>query len=159
MSNTVKVKRDLVGMRFGRLEVIGLSDKRGQRGERTVPLWECRCDCGQLTYKATDTLNNSSVSMCAQCSKEYAARRMRDKAGFVDGTQVSRLKRGKLSSANSSGARGVYYDRNSGKWRARLRFKGQLMSFGTYDSFDDAVAARNDAEEQYYKSFLESSED
>ena len=155
MARALPTKGDLIGPRFGRLEVIGRSDKRGSRGARTVPLWECRCDCGAITYKATDTLTNPDLSMGNECAGKYAAAKMRENAGFVDGTQISRIKTDRLISSNTSGVRGVYFDKRSGKWRARLKFKGKLMNFGTYSNFDDAVKARKQAEQEIYGEFLE----
>lgn len=155
MSRALPTKESLVGRRFGKLVVICRSEKRGSRGARTVPLWECRCDCGNLTYKATDTLTNSEMSMCNECAEKYAAAKMREKAGFVEGTQLSRIKSDKPIATNSSGARGVYLDRRSGKWRARLKFKGKLMNFGSYTNFDDAVKARKEAENLIYGEFLD----
>lgn len=147
---------DLAGKRFGKLVVLGRSNKRGNRGARTVPLWECQCDCGNIVYKATDTLTNSDVSMCNECAKKYASQKMRENAGFVDGTQLSKLQIKSDFSTNSSGIRGVYFDRRSGKWRARLRFKGKLMNFGSYTSLNDAIEARKKAEESVFAEFLES---
>ena len=155
MSRATPTKENLVGRRFGKLEVIGRSDRRGSRGARTVPLWECRCECGNITYKATDRLTNPELSMCNECVGKYAGEKMREKAGYVDGTQISRIKSDKPIATNTSGARGVYWDRNSGKWRARLRFKGKTYNFGSYANFDDAVKARKKAEEQIYGEFLE----
>ena len=155
MSRALPTKENLIGRRFGKLEVIGRSDKRGSRGERTVPLWECRCECGNITYKATDTLTNPELSMCNECVGKYARSKQREKAGYVDGTQLSRIKSDKLISSNTSGCRGVYYDKRSGMWRARLKFKGKLMNFGSYKNFDDAVKARKDAEQQIYGEYLE----
>ena len=151
-------KGDLTGQRFGKLVIVGRSDKRGSRGARTVPLWECRCDCGNITYKATDTLTNSDVSMCADCAVKYAASKMRSGAGYIDGTQISRIKINKPTSTNSGGVRGVNFNKDTGKWRARLKFKGKLMNFGSYDSFEDAVAARKQAEVKYFGEFLEQME-
>ena len=157
MGKSLLAKDFLVGRRFGKLEVIGLSEKRGPRGARTVPLWECRCECGNITYKATDTLANSEVSMCNDCAGLYAAEKMREKAGYVDGTQISRLTSTKLSAANTSGCRGVYFDKKTGMWRARLKFKGKLMNFGSYKDFDDAVKARKAAEDEYFGEYLKES--
>ena len=92
--------------------------------------------------------------MCGRCAEKYASDKMRDAAGYVDGTQISRIKSEKLSVSNTSGARCVYYDKRTGKWRARLKFKGKLMNFGSYYSFDEAVKARARAEEEYYGEFL-----
>ena len=155
MARALPTKENLIGRRFGKLEVIGRSDKRGSRGERTVPLWECRCDCGNITYKATDTLTNPDLSMCNECAGKYATEKARAKAGFVDGTQISRITSDKIIATNTSGARGVYLERKTGKWRARLRFKGKTYNFGTYANFDDAVKARKEAEQLIYGEFLE----
>lgn len=145
---------DLTGKRLGMLTVLGRSEQCAPRGERTVPLWKCLCDCGEITYKATDTLTNPDVSMCASCAEKFAAARMRENAGYVDGTQISRIKSDKKSANNTSGVRGVCYDRHSGKWRARLKFKGKLMNFGYYARFEDAVKERKQAEAEYFGEFL-----
>ncbi len=155
MSRALPTKENLIGRRFGKLEVIGRSDKRGSRGARTVPLWECRCECGAICYKATDTLTNPEISMCNDCVGKYATKKARAKAGFVDGTQISRITSTKLISTNTSGCRGVYFDKNTGKYRARLKFKGKLMNFGSYINFEDAVKARKEAEQLIYGEFLE----
>lgn len=155
MGRALPTKGNLVGRRFGKLEVIGRSDKSGSRGARTVPLWECRCECGAICYKATDTLTNPEMSMYNECVSKYATAKMREKAGFVDGTQISRITSDKLIATNTSGARGVYLECKTGKWRTRLRFKGKTYNFGTYANFDDAVKARKEAEQLIYGEFLD----
>lgn len=154
MKRASPTKCDLVGRRFGKLEVVGRSDKRAPRGARTVPLWECRCECGKITYKATDTLTNPDLSMCSECAGKYARAKQREKAGFVDGTQISRITSDKLIATNTSGARGVYIERKTGKWRARLSFKGKVYNFGSYPNFEDAVKARKEGERLIYGEFL-----
>ena len=146
---------DLTGQVFGKLTVIGRSDKRNSRGARTTPMWECRCECGAITYKATDTLTNPEESMCQACQGIYAAETARKSAGFVGGTQITKLRNMEPTAANTSGCRGVYLEKKTGKWRARLKFKGKIMNFGSYTNFEDAVAARKAAEEEYFGAFLE----
>ena len=155
MSRALPTKENLIGRRFGKLEVIGRSDKRGSRGARTVPLWECRCECGAICYKATDTLTNPEISMCNDCVGKYATEKARAKAGFVDSTQISKITSTKLISTNTSGCRGVYFDKNTGKWRARLKFKGKIMNFGSYKNFEDAVKARKEAEQKYWGKYID----
>lgn len=151
----IRFKEDLTGKKFGRLTVLESSEKRGSRGKRTVPLWRCICDCGETVYKATDTLKGRECSMCAKCAAQNATSKMRQAAGFVNGTQISRIKSSRLSVSNTSGVKGVYYDKRSGKWRARLKFKGKLMNFGSFDNFEDAVKARKNAELEYFGEFLD----
>ena len=150
-----KKSPDLTGKVFGKLTVLGRSDKRNPRGKRTTPMWECRCECGAITYKATDTLTNPDMSMCNECAGKYAADIARQSAGFVGGTQITKIADMKPTAANTSGARGVYFEKRSNKWRARLTFKGKIMSFGSFARFEDAVFARKEAEKIYFGEFLE----
>ena len=145
---------NIIGKRYGKVVVLDRSDKRASRGKRTIPLWECLCDCGNITYKATDSLTNASISMCRECAQSYSAEKMRENVGLIGGTQISRIKSDKPIATNTSGVRGVYYDRKTGKWRARLKFKGKLMNFGTYARFEDAVKARKQAEAEYFGEYL-----
>ena len=153
-----KKSPDLTGKVFGRLTVLGRSAHRAPRGKRTVPLWECRCSCGAVTCKATDVLQNSDESMCAACAGRYGAEKARASAGFVGGTQVTKIREMTPTAANTSGVRGVSLNKRTGKWRARLKFKGKTMNFGSYHSFEDAVNARRKAEAEYYGEFLETAD-
>ena len=44
---------DLTGQKFGKLTVLGLSDRQNASGAR---LWKCRCACGNITYAASNKL-------------------------------------------------------------------------------------------------------
>ena len=147
-------EKDLTGQRIGRLTVIARSDKRSPRGKRTTPVWECRCDCGAICYKATDTLTNPETSMCARCAELNSVGKAIQAAGYVGGTQITKLRDMKPTAANTSGVRGVTWDPHANKWRARLKFKGKLLNFGSYDRFEDAVEARKKAEEEVFGAFL-----
>ena len=145
----------LAGQRFGRLTVVGRSHRRGQRGTRTVPLWECRCDCGEAVFMATDTLKNGDTHMCSDCAAHFSTAAARAAAGYENGTQTSRLRRMEPTAASTTGCRGVTYDPKTGKYRARLTYKGQTMHFGTFAKFSDAVQARKYAEIQYFGKYLQ----
>ena len=149
-----KHKNDLTGQRIGKLTVIERSNKYGFRGKRQTQLWKCQCDCGAITYKATDTLTNPDISMCQGCAAEYAITRARANLGFEGGTQITKIKNIQETSDNLSGVRGVYLDRKTGKFRATLRFKGELYNLGEYTQLEDAVKARRRGEEEIFNSFL-----
>ena len=140
------------------LTVIGRSEKYGPRGKRKTQLWECRCDCGAITYKATDTLTNPDISMCQDCAKKYAASRARAGAGYFKGTQISRITNFDPSSTNTTGVRGVYYDGKTDRYRARITFKGKQYSLGSFVSKEDAIKARQEGEKAFFAPFLESVE-
>ena len=146
--------RNLEGERVGRLTVLERSDRYGSRGKRKVQLWKCLCDCGAITYKATDTLTNHEQSMCSDCAQRYAAACAREGAGFVEGTQLSKIQNIPQASKGFTGVRGVYYETKTHKYRARLKFRGQMYNLGSYSTLEEAVEARRVAEEDIYGNFL-----
>lgn len=151
-------QNDLTGKHIGKLTVLGRSDKYASRGKRRVRLWECRCDCGNITYKATDTLTSSAENSCAECAQKRNADCARNNAGFVDGTQLCKIRDMKPTAANTSGCRGVTYDRKTGLWEAKIKFRGKSNRLGYFKRFGDAVAARKKAENTVFGEFLDSLE-
>ena len=53
-------------------------------------------------------------------------------------------------SNNTSGTTGVSWDKESGKWRARLWAHGKMYHLGRFDSLDAAIQARKVAEDKYF---------
>lgn len=151
-------RNDLTGKHIGSLTVLGRSDKYGTRGKRRVPLWECRCDCGNITYKATDTLTAGTNNSCAECAQKYNASCARENAGFLEGTQLCKIQNMKPSAANTSGCRGVTFNKKTSRWEAIIIFKRKRTRLGSYKRFEDAVAARKKAEQTIYGEFLDSLE-
>lgn len=92
--------------------------------------------------------------MCQECHGKYASEKARKHAGFVCGTQLSKIIDMTPASNNTTGVRGVSYDKNTNKYRTRLKFKGKSLSFGYYTTMEEAVAARRKAELQYFGAFL-----
>ena len=156
MARSSPTKENLTGKRFGRLVVIGRADQRGSRGKRTVPLWECRCDCGNITYKATDVLTNPSINMCSECADKYTTDQMRENLRFFEGTQIGKLTVDIQASNNAAGVRGVYYDKKYNKYRVRIKVKYKLLNIGSYSTLEDAIKAREEAQKVYYGTILES---
>ena len=92
--------------------------------------------------------------MCRDCAEEYAITRARAKAGFVYGTQLTKLAPVSHTSQNMSGVRGVYLDRRTGRYRARIKFQGKYYNLGYYATLEEAVEARREGEEKYFGTFL-----
>jgi hypothetical protein len=59
----------------------------------------------------------------------------------------------KLLDRNTSGVTGVDWHKQRGKWRVRITVNKKEISLGLYDDFDEAVAVRKQAQEQYFKEF------
>ena len=93
--------------------------------------------------------------MCYDCKAKYNVEKARASAGYADGTQISKIINISTESNNSSGHRGVYYEKKTNKFRARIKFQGKIVNLGSYTKFEDAVAAREEAEQTYFANYLE----
>jgi len=51
---------------------------------------------------------------------------------------------------NTTGVTGVNWHKASNKWRAFIGVNGQNVHLGTFDSFEDAIQVRKQAEEKYF---------
>ena len=50
---------------------------------------------------------------------------------------------------NTSGQKGVVFDKRSGKWNARIKIKGRTFYGGDHVNFEDAVVARRKLEARF----------
>lgn len=148
-------RRDLAGQRFGSLLVLERSDRYAQRGGRRQQLWRCLCDCGEEVFRPTDLITNPDQSMCKTCAGKFTAQTARSQAGYRDGTQVSRLNKESEISDNRSGVRGVYLDGKTGKYRARIKFRGVTHNLGTFATLEAAIKARENAQQELFGSYLD----
>ncbi len=132
---------DLTGRQFGRLTAI----ERVYKGNRIF--WECQCSCGNTAIVREDCLTGGATTSCGCRNSE---RTVPDKlqADFVDGTQLSKIK-SKPTKANKSGVVGVNWDKSRNLWQAGIRFRGKKYYLGRYADFDEAVAARKNAEKMF----------
>ena len=64
----------------------------------------------------------------------------------------------KLRINNTSGKMGVTFDKERNNWRVRIHIEGKRITIGRFDNFQDAVAARKAAEDEYYGEFARRTE-
>jgi hypothetical protein len=70
---------DMIGQRFGRLTVLGLSDRTTSRGYRYF--WRCRCDCGTECAPRYDALMNGRSKSCGCWNIESHTKHGESKCG------------------------------------------------------------------------------
>ena len=73
---------------------------------------------------------------------------------YIDGTCVEMLRAKTVRRNNTSGVPGVDWLARKHRWRASICFKGKRYYLGSYRSFEDAVKARQRAEEELHEGFL-----
>lgn len=132
---------NLLGLRFGRLIVV----KRLGADEHKRVQWLCRCDCGQVVVLPTRALRNQGVVSCG-CHRELKAYKNlceqspQEKLGFINGTNLSKLRSSKPQKNNQLGVRGVML-LPSGRYRAYVYHKRRRVEAGVYDTLDQAKDA------------------
>ena len=145
---------DLTGKKFNRLTVI---EKTKERKHGYV-VWKCKCDCGNIVYYTTQTLNNKDTQSCgcyhSQRSQEVAKKSFKKyfSENLIEGTNLQKIGQGKNKN-NTSGVKGVYYNNTFKKWYAKLIFKGKTYTKGFKD-INDAINCRKKLEEKYHAPIL-----
>lgn len=156
-----RVAKDLTGQRFGRLLAIKLDDEKSSDGKN---LWLCRCECGNNIKVRASCLLSGHTKSCGCYKRDLIAengnRDMKQCLEFlksnvmVEGTNLYTIGRKINNANNSSGYRGVCFDKDSGSWRAYIGFRKHQYKLGRYKDIEDAVSARKKAEEHLYGNFL-----
>ena len=67
----------------------------------------------------------------------------------VENTCVQSLAQ-RMSKNNTSGIKGVSWDKQRGMWKAQITFKGKNYYLGRYDKKEEAAAARKEAEKEVF---------
>ena len=142
--------KDLTGQRFGRLVVI---ERAGRINSYAA--WRCLCDCGKEIIVASNQLRRGQVKSCGCLQSEMGHEqivKMRAKA-LRDGTNVNIT-----SKKNKSpfGVRGISRTNSKIKpFEAKLFFRGKVVFRKTFATLDEAIAARKEAEELYFKPVID----
>ena len=140
--------KDYIGRQFGSLTVTEYAGKK-----EGMHRWHCLCQCGSTTIVGQTLLQSGKTKSCGCLQAKSAVTNMK----FVEGTSVTILENAKnrLIRNNTSGHNGVYYNQRSDKWIAQIGFKGKNYYLGTFEKIEDAVRARELAEERIYGEFLD----
>lgn len=151
------IKRvDLTNRKFGRLTVI---KPTGECTSRGIMTWLCECECGNVIKKNTTVLSKGKALSCGCLLFEEHSKTVKT---FVKETNnYSKEKVNticitkKMPSSNTSGYKGVHWNKRSGKWRAEIMFQGKKNSLGEYTDIEAAIEARKKAEEKLFGGFRE----
>lgn len=147
------VSKDLSNKRFGRLKVIKLINDEGKSS------WLCKCDCGKITNATTNRLLSGSTKSCG-CLKKDTSRKnaknmfLRTKnRDLKENTRLPAL-RSKEFKNNSSGRKGVYWNKRAKKWFASIEFQKKKYHLGYFSHKSDAIRAREEAEKKLFEPML-----
>lgn len=132
---------DIAGQKIGRLTALYPLNERDGKG---AVMWRCKCECGNEVEYSYNVLMYSEIRSCG-CWKRERESKLGDLITRVDGTSIDMIKSKKLPADNTSGVKGVYFQK--GKWIAKIVFQQKQYHLGRYDNIEEAAQARKEAEE------------
>lgn len=138
------LQKNTVGQRFGKLVVLE------ELGAGRVL---CKCDCGKTKDINKGHMLNGDITSCG-CVMAQSANKA--KAPYlVNHTYIANIRSGKPSKRSTSGFKGVYWSKSKKKWQAGITCQGVNYELGYFDNINDAIAARLEAEEKYFKPLID----
>lgn len=146
-------KRDLSGQKFGMLTVKRKVIIDGQT------YWECTCACGNTKNVKGNALRSGMVKTCGCRTGTREKIRNSLEPYCYNGTYIPALENGNLKKNNTSGVCGVGYRKDRSKYRAYIKFQGKNIHLGLYDTMEEAIQARQKAEEKYFGKIIEKYEE
>ena len=129
------------GERFGALVAVERIETNG----KGPTMWRCKCDCGNECEAVGSALRAGHRTSCG-CGTERGRRSAETKRSSA-GARLS-TPNGRLSKRNTSGVRGVSWDKRTRKWRAYISQQGKSRYLGYFGSLADAAEARREAERE-----------
>lgn len=151
----VKQKRrngaDLSGQTIGPFTVISYHHS----GEDKNIYWNCRCNvCGEECITTTHKIRTNKSCGCLE-KKALQIGQEICRVSHQENTSLHQIKDRKEYKTNSTGKRGVSYNKRSGKYTARITFQGKRYWLGSYQTLEGAVQAREIAERNIFGRFIE----
>lgn len=134
-----------VGLVYGNLTVIeSIGYVKNKRGV----IWRCQCTCGNYIDVISSNLESGHVTSCG-CIQKLNREKFLFNIGCTSGTILTKLN-SKVYRNNTSGVKGVSFDKRRYKWKAYITYKGNTYSLGRFDTKEEAVAIRYSAEKNIW---------
>lgn len=154
---------DLTGNRYGKLLVLRRDPGRKSGGNY---FWICECGCGnRKSIRGTSLVMEGGTRSCGCDQRKVASEtgrktvaenaRKQIETNMAYRTNFQVIENGKLPKNNSSGHKGVRWNKGRGLWEAYIQVHGKKKFLGRYSKFEDAVKARELAEEEYFEPLIE----
>lgn len=145
-------KIDMKGKRFGRLLVVKEIPERSKNHE---VMWECICDCGNTTTAPTGGLLKGFNLSCGCLNREKSRARIIEN-GYtpevnVDGADTKHILEANTPKTNTSGHKGVTFDKSRNLWRAQIVYGYKCYTLKKSKNINDCILARLAAEKAVEK--------
>jgi len=160
-----RLKMDnLIGKRFGKLIVLEKTNKKYQYNNYYL----CKCDCGNLKIVLDKLLKSGHTKSCGCLHKEIASKSGKKSIKDNSKNRIEIDKRyntnfgvittDKPPKNNKSGIKGVWYNPKRDKWEAHIGINNKRINLGRYNSKEEAIKIRKNAEKEYYEPLIKKME-
>ena len=146
-----------IGDRFGKLTIINFDGKNAI----------CKCECGNTkSIRKTSLTSKKCPTKSCGCIQKQVAHNIGNKTimenskkqielNVAYNTNFQVITQDKPPINNTSGVKGVSWNKEKGAWDAYIGIHGKRIRLGRYTKFEDAVKVRKQAEEEYYLPLIE----
>lgn len=117
-------------------------------------MYKVQCECGNIVYYNTTDFRRNTSCGCYRKTRARTDKMMKSMQSF-ENTMIKSLENRKINSNNTSGVTGVSYSKSKKKWVAYMKLQGKNISLGTFNTKEEAIQARKEGEEKYYKPIIE----
>lgn len=144
---------NLLGQKFGRLTVVSFAYTKYRNS-----YWNCVCECGNEKIVSSGNLKKGITVSCGCYQKEMARQkgkatvRLMIEKNLVYNTRKGQFSMGALSNS-SSGIRGVYLKKDTGKFGVEIMFQKRKYRLGYFSILEEAIQARHHAESVLWGDF------
>lgn len=141
---------------LNRIKLLEETDKR----DYGSIIWRCRCFCGKEFFAVPSKIKQKKIKSCGCLNAQHWSKNIQEALknykdrNLVDGTSLLLISKNLISS-NGSRYKGIVWDKKRQKWRVRISFQKREIYLGRFDDIEDAIKARKEAEEKYFKPILE----
>ncbi len=145
---------ELIGKKSGKLTIIDFGYRKGR-----YKYFKCQCECGNIVFVDRDSLIKSRTKSCGCLRQLNSKRSLKSKISkfqeknFVENTSLSQIKA--TFKNNTSGCKGVCWDKKNQNWKAYIYFQNKRYHLGSYKDINLAIKARKAAEKKYFKPIIE----
>lgn len=137
---------DYINKKFNHLTLIKNLNKVDKNNSKLALF---KCDCGNIKEIAFTQVLRNEIKSCG-CKQGKLSQEDKNKQQnnllktYTDGT---------IKSNKSTGICGISKENN--KYRARIQINKKPKHIGYFDNIEDAIKARKEAEEKYFKPILD----
>lgn len=156
-----KKRIDITNEQFGTMLVL----KEVDPGSNYTRMFLCRCVlCETEMVYSMNLLRKGRITSCksSECRKvRYKKSQKSLELNRVDGVMPSALIR-KTRENTATGVKGVnvdYTKKGTKRYRAFISVGGKTYRLGNFDNLDDAILAREKAEEEYHLPILQKAQE